>query len=178
MNIVMIGMRGAGKSNISRRLAVLTKRPVLSSDQLIEYDNGGRTIPQIVAEAKGDWHLFREMEYQVVKKITRLDNLIVDCGGGIIVDLDEKGNEIFSRRKIDLLRENGTIVWLKGDIARLSAKVQNDPSRPSLDAVRSAEELMWRRLPFYQQAADLVIDIEGKDRDKLAAKIANQFRKN
>ena len=36
MNIIMIGMRGAGKSNVSRRLSVLTKRTVLSTDTLIE----------------------------------------------------------------------------------------------------------------------------------------------
>lgn len=177
MNIVLIGMRGAGKSNVSRRLSVLTKRPVLSSDQLIEYDNGGRSIQQIVADANNDWHAFRDMEYEVVKKITCLDNLIVDCGGGIIVDLDDEGNEIYSRRKVDLLRRNGTIVWLKGDIARLAAKVKDDASRPTLDAVRSAEEVMQRRLPFYEQAADIVINIEGKTREKLAAKIAKKIAK-
>ncbi len=175
MNIVLIGMRGAGKSNISRRLSILTKRPVLSSDLLIKYDHGGRSIPQIIADANNDWGVFRDMEYEAVKKIALLDNLIVDCGGGVIVDLDEDGNEIFSQRKVGLLRQNGTIVWLQGDITRLTAKVRNDPSRPSLDAVRSTEELMWRRLPFYQQAADLVIDIEGKKRKTLAKKIAEKF---
>ncbi|MES9843314.1 MAG: shikimate kinase [Candidatus Sedimenticola sp. PURPLELP] len=172
MNIVLIGMRGAGKSNISRRLSVMTKWPVLSTDLLIEYENGGRTIPEIVADSGGDWRGFREMEFDVVSKISRLDNVIVDCGGGVIVDLDENGNEIFSRRKIELLRQNGTIVWLKGDIARLAAKVQGDPGRPALDAVRSAEELMQRRLPFYEQAADLIMDLETRKRKKIARMIA------
>ncbi|MES9936417.1 MAG: shikimate kinase [Sedimenticola sp.] len=172
MNIVLIGMRGAGKSNISRRLSVMTKWPVLSTDLLIEYENGGRTIPEIIADSSGDWRSFREMEFEVVRKISRLDNTIIDCGGGIVVDLDENGNEIFSERKIELLRQNGTIVWLKGDIARLAAKVQGDPNRPALDAVRSAEELMHRRLPFYEQAADLIMDLETKKRKKIAKMIA------
>ncbi|MET0022900.1 MAG: shikimate kinase [Sedimenticola sp.] len=172
MNIVLIGMRGAGKSNISRRLSVMTKWPVLSTDLLIEYENGGRTIPEIIADNNGDWRSFREMEFEVVRKISRLDNTIIDCGGGIVVDLDENGNEIFSERKIELLRQNGTIVWLKGDIARLAAKVQGDPNRPALDAVRSAEELMHRRLPFYEQAADLIMDLETKKRKKIAKMIA------
>ncbi|MET0104534.1 MAG: shikimate kinase [Sedimenticola sp.] len=172
MNIVLIGMRGAGKSNISRRLSVMTKWPVLSTDLLIEYENGGRTIPEIIADSSGDWRSFREMEFEVVRKISRLDNTIIDCGGGIVVDLDENGDEIFSERKIELLRQNGTIVWLKGDIARLAAKVQGDPNRPALDAVRSAEELMHRRLPFYEQAADLIMDLETKKRKKIAKMIA------
>lgn len=175
MNIVLIGMRGAGKSNISRRLSIMTKRPVLSSDLLIEYENGGRTIQQIVADEDNDWHRFREMEYEVVKKIARMDDVIVDCGGGIIVDLDRDGNEIYSERKVELLRQNGTIIWLRGDISRLAAKVADDPTRPTLDVMRSAEEVMQRRLPFYKQAADIVIDIEGKKRKGLAKKIARRF---
>jgi len=175
MNIVLIGMRGAGKSNISRRLSILTKRPVMSSDQLIEYENGGRSIQQIMEDENNDWHKFRDMEYEVIKKITRMDNLIIDCGGGVIVDLDENGNEIFSERKVDLLSQNGAVIWLKGDIARLAAKVADDPTRPSLDAVRSAEEVMRRRLPFYKQAADMVLDIEGKKRKSLAKKLAKKF---
>ena len=171
MNIVFIGMRGAGKSNLSRRLSVLTKWPVLSTDLLIQYDNGGKSIPEIVAEANGDWRPFREMEYRVVEKVARLDGVIVDCGGGVVVDLDETGREVYSRRKIDLLKRNGYVIWLKGDIARLAAKVRNDQGRPTLDAARSAEEVMRRRLPFYQQAADRIVNIEGKKRKELAREI-------
>ncbi|MEW8014832.1 MAG: shikimate kinase [Candidatus Sedimenticola endophacoides] len=170
MNIVLIGMRGAGKSSISRRLSLLTKRPVISTDLLIEYENDGLGIPGIVAEQ--GWTAFREQEFRVIEKVTRLDNLIIDCGGGVIVDLDQDGNEIFSERKVSLLRTSGRVVWLKGDIARLAARVQGDPSRPALDAVRSAEEMMRRRLPFYEMAADLVIDIETDKRKRLAKRIA------
>jgi len=171
MNIVLTGMRGAGKSNISRRLSVLTKWPVLATDQLIQYEHAGRSIPDIIAEAQGDWRLFREMEYQVVQKVARLDSVIVDCGGGIVADVDENGDEIYSSRKIDLLKQNGTVIWLRGDIGRLAAKVKDDQARPTLDEQRSVEELMRRRLPFYTRAADMIIDIEGDSRKKLARKI-------
>lgn len=176
MNIILIGMRGAGKSNVSRRLAVLTKRPVMSSDTLIEYENGGHTIAEIIAKNKGDWHAFRDMEFEVTRKIAAMDGVIVDCGGGIIVDLDEDGNEVYSKRKIQALKKNGKIIWLKGDIKRLVEKVKNKPERPTLSAVRDAEEIMNRRLPFYQKAADIVIDIEGKKRTEIAESIAKMFK--
>ncbi len=176
MNLVLIGARGAGKSNISRQLSVLSKRPVLSSDLLIEYDNGGKSIAEIIAECGGDWRLFRDMEYEVVKKIARMDGAIIDCGGGVIVDLDEKGNEIFSARKIGPLKASGTIVWLRGDIKRLAGKVKNCAARPSLDARRSAEDVMRRRLPFYEQAADEIVDINGKKRQELAEHIFQRFK--
>ena len=171
MNIVLVGMRGAGKSNISRRLSVLTKWPVLSTDLLISYENQGKTIATIIDEENGDWRSFREMEYEVIKKISLLDNVIIDCGGGVIVDLDDNGEEIFSTRKIDLLKQNGTVIWLKGDIQRLAEKIKNDEERPTLDQLKSTVELMHRRLPFYQQAADKIVDIEKEKRKRLAEKI-------
>lgn len=179
MNIVLIGMRGAGKSKVSRRLSALTKRDVLSSDLLIQYDNDAKSIPEILEEHNGDWRVFRDMEFDTVRKITALDGNIIDCGGGVIVDLDDEGNEVFSARKVDLLKQSGLIIWLKGDIPRLAAKVKGDAKRPSLSETKSAEEVMCRRLPFYEQAADITIDIEGKTRKEVAAivleKVANSL---
>ena len=176
MNIIIIGMRGAGKSNVSRRLSVLTKRQVFSTDTMIEYENGGQTIADMIAESGGDWHAFRDLEYEVTKKITKMDNAIIDCGGGIIVDLDQDGNEVFSKRKVEALKKSGTIVWLKGDIKRLVEKVKNKPERPSLSALKSAEDLMKSRLPFYEKAADVVINVEGKKRPELAEMIFKVFK--
>ncbi len=175
MNLILIGMRGAGKSNVSRRLSVLTKRPVLSIDQLIEYENGGRTIAEIIAGQGGDWRKFRDMEYAVVKKVSKLDGAIIDCGGGVIVDLDKDRNEVFSKRKVARLRKTGTIIWLKGNIKRLAAKTKDSAKRPGLDDTRSAEDVMRRRLPFYERAADVTIDIGGKTRQELAEIILKKF---
>lgn len=176
MNFIIIGMRGAGKSNVSRRLAVLTKFPPLSTDMLIEYEQGGKTIPEIIEDQGGDWRAFRDMEYDVICKVTRLDGVIIDCGGGAIVDLDEDGNEVFSERKVNRLKENGIVIWLKGDIKRLAAKTKGSKTRPVLDARKSAEELMQRRLPFYEKAADVIIDIEGKKRRDMAEEIFSKFK--
>ncbi|SCA57329.1 Shikimate kinase [Candidatus Terasakiella magnetica] len=177
MNIILIGMRGAGKSKISRRLSVLTKRDVLSSDLLIQYDNAGKSIPEILADNAGDWRAFRDMEYATLQKICALDGNIIDCGGGIIVDVDEDGSEIYSERKIELLRQNGRIVWLKGDIPRLAAKVKGDAKRPSLSETKSAEEVMMRRLPFYEKAADIIIDIENLSKKELTAQVHEEISK-
>lgn len=161
MNIVFIGMRGVGKSKLSRRFSVLTKRPVLSTDTLISYENQGRSIADMIADHAGDWRAFREMEYRVIQKVARLDGIIVDAGGGVVVDLDHNGDEVFSERKISALRQNGTIVWLRGDIASLAAKVRQDSGRPTISAHQSEEEIMWRRLPFYEKSADTIVDMDG-----------------
>ena len=174
MNITLIGMRGAGKSNVSRRLAVLTKRPVMSTDTLIEYEDGGRTINDFIAET-GDWRTFREREYEVVRKVCDMDGTIIDAGGGVVVDLDEAGEEVYSARKIELLRAGGPIVWLRGDLDHLVAKVEAKANRPSLDLRTSTRALMERRLPFYERAADIIIDVRGKRRQILALEILDRL---
>ncbi len=108
-------------------------------------------------------------------KLARLDGLIVDCGGGVIIDLDDSGNEVFSTRKVAALRAGGPIVFLEGDIARLAAKVADDPTRPSLDATRSAEEVMRRRAPLYRQAADTTLFVERESRPQVAWAIARRL---
>lgn len=170
VNINIIGMRGAGKSNVSRRLAVLTKRSVFSTDTMIEYEWGGESIMGFIGRT-GDWRAFREVEFEVIRRIVRMDDAIVDCGGGVVVDLDDDGVEVFSERKVDLLRAHGPVVWLRGNVDRLVAKVEAKADRPSLDLRTATKELMMRRLPYYERASDIVIDIEGKSRSELAREI-------
>ncbi len=172
VNLALIGMRGVGKSNISRRLGFAAKRPVLSTDLLLEYETG-QTIPAFIA-AQG-WPEFRDREYAIVTRIAALDGVVVDCGGGVIVDLAEDGSEVYSARCVDALRARGPVVWLRGDIDRLAAKTASDPNRPSLHETRSAAEIMRRREPMYARAADVVIDVEGQKRSRLARELALRF---
>jgi shikimate kinase len=174
VNINLIGMRGVGKSNVARRLSVLSKRPVMSTDTLIEYE-AGMTVAEFVAAHDGDWRAFRDAEYEVLGRLAKLDGLIVDCGGGVIVDLDEDNEECFSSRKVGLLRSAGPVVWLAGDIPRLAAKTAADPSRPSLHARLGAEQLMRRREPYYQRAADVTYHVERGERQQVAEAIAERF---
>ena len=154
MNIVLIGGRGVGKSKISRLLSCKLKRPVFPLDELIVYEENGKSIPEIVEDH--DWHYFRDVEYKVAEKVSKLDDAIIDCGGGIIIDLDENGNEYFSERKINALKKTGYIIWLTDDLEYLAKKIQDDPNRPDLSKTKSFMEIMERREPFYRKAADYI----------------------
>lgn len=174
MNICLIGLRGSGKSNVSRRLASATKRAILSTDALIQYDNEGTTIGELV-ESEG-WAAFREREFEVVRKTARMHDAVIDCGGGVIVDLAADGSEIFSERKVSLLRSTGIVVWLDGDIQRLAEKTAAPTvDRPTLSNVNSIAEVMHNRLPFYEKAADLRINIESKTRKQIAQEICQNI---
>lgn len=166
-NFTLIGMRGAGKSNVSRRLSVFTKRPAFATDTMVEYEAGGSTIAELVA-AEG-WPAFRDREFEVLSKILHLDGIIIDAGGGLVVDLVD-GAEVFSDRKVALLQQAGPVIWLRGDVERLVAKVEAKADRPALVS-SGVLELMQARQPFYQRAATLVVDIEGKRREEVALEI-------
>lgn len=172
MNINLIGMRGVGKSNVARRLAVLTKRPAMSTDVLITYESG-LSIPDFIA-ASG-WAAFRELELQIIRKLAAMTDVVVDCGGGIMVDLDVDGEEVYSQPKVAALQAGGPVVWLRGDIERLAAKTAGDPERPDLHEHLSAAAIMRRREPWYAQAADWSIEVHPGQRQAAAESIAAHY---
>ena len=164
-SLVLIGGRGCGKSSVARRIAAVEKRfNVFSLDTLIQYEAGGRAISDIVAEH--GWHHFRDVEYEAARKAGAFDQwALIDGGGGVVVDLDADGNEVFSERKVAALREHALVVYLKRDcsylekrIAKKAAAEGGDSNRPTLSQELAFREIMERRGPWYEEAADLVVD--------------------
>lgn len=160
MNIALIGPRGVGKSKISRKLSKLTGMSVISTDMIAVYELGGRSIADYIAETKGDWKSFRNLEFRILQKLSSSQNIILDCGGGILFDVDDDGKEIFSDRKYDLLKSFTTIVGLSRSKSYLIEKVQNDATRPSLSAVKSYEAVLENRLPVYKRCSEIYLQID------------------
>ncbi len=162
MNIALIAPRGAGKSKLSRKLSKKTGRLYLSTDQLICYEAGGKTIKEIV-ETEG-WLSFRNREYEILKKLTSMNHIIIDCGGGILFDIDPITNEeIESERKISLLKKHTFVIYVYRDIEWLLQKVSNDSQRPSLNEQKDYIEILNKRLPSYRKYADYILDMRNKE---------------
>jgi shikimate kinase len=174
-NLALIGGRGCGKSSVSRRVLARDKRFTLwSLDALISLEAGGLKIPEIVEEQ--GWHAFREIETRVVERLTAFDDWqLLDCGGGVVVDLDEKGNEIFSERKVGALRDNALVIYLKRDLAFLEDRIRNDRNRPDLSATASFEEIMNNRDSWYRQAAHTVIEASGMRKNEILDAVLQAF---
>jgi len=174
-NLVLIGGRGCGKSSVAKRLARRNRNfMLLSLDALIRYEAQGQSIPEIV-EREG-WPGFRALELEVVEKLARFrDSALLDCGGGVVVELNEAGEEVFGERKVEALREHGLVVYLYRDSDYLLERISGDSNRPSLSESRSFHEIMARRDPWYRRAAHLVLDCSGLEKVEMANRVLAWF---
>ena len=152
MNIVLIGYRGTGKSTVARLLARALKREVISLDEAI-IRAAGLSIPEIVE--RFGWDHFRDLESRAVREVTKRDNLIIDCGGGVILR-DENTRA---------LKQNGFLILLLADRDTIVKRIQSGTDRPSLTGKKSfvaeVEEVLKGRMPQYQAAADFQVDTGG-----------------
>ena len=161
-NIVLIGMRGSGKTTVGAILAGQLHRELIPMDALIVYE-AGMTIPQIV-ETYG-WARFREIESQVTQKVARLRGIINATGGGVVLN----------PQNINALRAAGIVFWLDVSVDNILHRIGEDPNRPSLTGRASRRDDMAATLAereaLYRQAAHYVVDTSGKSQEHIAEEI-------
>ena len=173
-NLVLIGGRGSGKSSLAKRLARTNRNFALFSiDALIRYEADGANIPEIVA--REGWAGFRARELAVVDKVSAIEGgALIDCGGGVVVELDRDGHERYSARKVDALRRHGRVVYLHRALDYLERRAE-DENRPSLSSDETFREIMKRRDPWYRRAADHVVECGARSKGALAREILDWF---
>ena len=145
--IVLVGLMGAGKTNIGRRLAARLKLPFFDSDSEIEAA-AGETIEEIFRN-RGE-AVFRDGERRVIARLLAQPVHILATGGGAFMD----------PVTLAIVARRGVSVWLRADIDTLLARVSRRSNRPLLkDGNPRAvmEELIARRYPTYAEA-DITID--------------------
>ncbi len=150
-NIVLIGFMGSGKTSIGIRLSYRMRRAVEDTDKLIER-RMGKKISEIF-EAEGE-EFFRDLETRTLKElIDKLEYHIIAVGGGTPVREENR----------KLLRELGTVFYLKASPESIYQRVKNDRSRPLLQCEEPLERirsLMEAREEAYESCADIVLDTD------------------
>ena len=156
--IILIGMMGSGKTSVGHVLAQRLDLKHIDTDHIIE-ETQGQSITRIF-EAHGE-SKFRQLEENVVDKISKLSNIVVSTGGGIIL------NPINTMR----LREMGTVYYLRGSTAQLEQNLKDvSEDRPLLKTYEVAVILKVRSA-LYEHAAHFCIDIDGLTIDEIASEI-------
>jgi len=168
MNIVLIGLRGSGKTTVGKILAHRLGRELIEMDELVTL-KAGLTIPEIVS--KHGWGRFREIEEEVTDQVARLENTVNASGGGVIT----------REENIARLKENGILVWLQAGVDTLVKRTGRDSQRPPLIKGRTTREDMEitfkERKTLYEQAADLTIDTENKTPEEVAGAIIESLKR-
>jgi shikimate kinase len=145
--VVLVGLMGAGKTSVGRRLADLFGSRFVDADKEIE-QAAGCTIADFF-ERYGEEE-FRRGEERVIARLLREPPCVLATGGGAYMSSD-------TRREI---RDHGLSLWLKADLDVLYERVARRSDRPLLktdDPRATLEVIMNTRYPVYAQA-ELIVD--------------------
>jgi shikimate kinase len=145
--VVLVGLMGAGKSKIGRRLAARLGLPFFDSDPEIEAA-AGESIEDIFAN-RGE-RVFRAGERRVIARLLAQPVHVLATGGGAFIDPSTRA----------LIARRGVSLWLRADLDILVARVSRRSDRPLLkqgDPREILAELIERRYPVYAEA-DVIVD--------------------
>ncbi len=168
-NIALIGFMGVGKTAVGKVLAEKLQKKFVELDSLIE-QKAGKSIPDIFQQ-DGEI-VFRELEIEVTKEVSKNKNLVVACGGGLVL------NKI----NIDRLRQQSRIVYLTASPGVILKRVSGEEGqRPLIEVdnpILTIREMLRFREPFYEGAADITIDTSKLDINSAAEQIISKLKDN
>lgn len=149
-NLILIGLMGAGKTTLGKRLSQMLEMPFYDSDYEI-CTQSGVSIPTIF-EMEGE-EGFRNRESASLKKLLSLSGIILSTGGGSVLRSQNR----------ELMKKNGIVVYLHTTPEVLLSRTGHDTNRPLLQVENPLEklrQLYCQRDPLYRQTAHFVIESE------------------
>lgn len=153
MNVVLIGMPGAGKSRLGREVARLVGRRFIDTDKAVRDRYG--SISALIEREGEDF--FRRAERQEIRRAAAADKAVISTGGGAILDAEN----------VAVLKKNGKFIYLKAGLDVLNVR-SFLTARPLLKESGALEKLYAKRAPLYEKYADAVFDV---DRDDVPNKV-------
>ena len=155
----LIGFMGSGKSTLTRRLQVSTRRPLVSLDDEVA-SRAGKDIPAIFQD--GGEAVFRSLELEALESLDPDRNLVLDTGGGIV----------HTPEACSLLHARGVVLWLDvpWDVLLRRLRQADPDTRPLIGRLGWAgmEELYRRRRPLYAATADFRLQGDAMETEDLA----------
>ncbi len=145
--IVLVGLMGAGKSSVGRRLATQLGLPFKDADTEIETASN-LSVPEFF-EIHGE-SAFRDGERKVIARLLEGPQHVLATGGGAFMDAQTR----------ELIREQGCSIWLRADLDTLLKRCLKRNTRPLLktgDPKQILDDLITKRYPIYAEA-DIVVD--------------------
>lgn len=166
-NIILIGFMGSGKTSVGRLLSGRLGYEFKDTDEMIEAMED-TTINDIFRQHGEDF--FRDLETTLLLSIKdSLKKTVLSTGGGMPV------------REInrELLKEIGQVVFLRTAFDTIVKRVSGDTTRPLLNKGNiydTVGRLLAERTPYYEKAADVIVDTDNKTIDEIATEISDYIR--
>tara|TARA_B100001123_G_scaffold90344_1_gene103858 strand:- start:9106 stop:9630 length:525 start_codon:yes stop_codon:yes gene_type:complete len=159
--IFIVGLMGSGKTSVGKILAKKIGRQFFDTDQEI-IRNENLNISQIF-DKHGE-NYFRELEYKVLTKLKNNTESIISTGGGIVL----------KKENIDIMTDNGIIVFLNIDVKTQITRIKNKKNRPLLDSNNLKDDLKNMkngRDKIYESIADYIVDVSETTKYKVIESI-------
>ena len=158
-NLVLIGFMGSGKTSIGVRLSYRLKLTVEDTDKLIERRENKKINDIFAQEGEAS---FRRKETELLRELAEKRQVlrIYSVGGGTPVDPKNR----------PLLKQLGTVIWLRVRPETVYERLKHDSTRPLLqceDPQSRIRELMEARREAYEACADIVVDVDDMDMEDI-----------
>ncbi|MBF0478626.1 MAG: shikimate kinase [Candidatus Omnitrophica bacterium] len=163
--IILIGFMGAGKSTVAQWLGKNLGWPVVSTDRMIE-ERANSSIKDIFV--KNGEAVFRGLEKAAVEELKDKLEIVIDCGGGVVLD----------QKNVEVLRTLGCVVYLSTRPDTVLERVRHYSHRPLLnvpDTLKTIQDMLSTREIFYKQAAHKEILTDGKTAEKIGQEILKWY---
>ena len=164
-NIFLVGLMGAGKTSVGRRLARRLGKTFYDCDEEIERATGVKI--SVIFEIEGEAG-FRVREARMLADLVARSDIVLATGGGAVLSAD-------NRR---LLAENGMVIYLRAVAADLWQRTRHDRNRPLLkteEPLAKLEELFAERDPLYRSVADIIVDTGSQSLGSLVQRVERQM---
>lgn len=160
-NVYLIGLMGAGKTTVGKKLASLLLLDFIDIDQLVE-QRTGVSISHIF-EVEGESG-FRERESKLLAEVSDGRQAVISTGGGVILRAQNR----------QVMRKHGQVIYLRVSLEILWQRLKNSQTRPLLqqcDPKVKLTQLMLERDPLYADEADFIVESNADTAIKSAKKI-------
>ncbi|MBL4739554.1 MAG: shikimate kinase [Sneathiella sp.] len=163
--IVLVGLMGAGKSSVGRRLAAELNLPFKDADAEIEQASN-LSVPEFF-DIHGE-KAFRDGERKVISRLLSENQHILATGGGAYMDMETR----------EIIAQNGISVWLRADLDTILKRCMKRNTRPLLrkgNPRQILDTLMKERYPIYNEA-NIVVDSADGPHQIVVSKIIDALR--
>ncbi len=165
-NVILVGYMGCGKTTVGIRLSYRLKIPFLDTDKEIEKDHN--CVISDVFATLGE-ETFRNWETESLVKLCKNNAVyVISTGGGMVLREE-------NRR---LLKKLGTVIYLRAKPETIAERLKGDTTRPLLQTenpVQRIQEMLQKRASIYEQAADVILDVDDKSFEEILDEIERKL---